>query len=253
MAKGIDVHGDKGAVDWPKVKNAGYSFAFVKASEGLTFKDGRFDANRKQAKAAGLKVAGYHFARPDLHTSLDGARQEADEFMSVAHPVQGELLPVLDLEEGSPSGAWTLAFLKRVESKIGRKPILYTFPAFLSGLIARSTDDQLKELRKYPLWFASYGVNDGKNHGFTEIGGFDVAIHQYTSNGSVPGVGGDVDLNHRETSSWWPLLWKRPYWEVVADSKVQTRKRLIADAAKKVPRFARRFGKAILRRRWLAR
>ena len=62
MTKGIDVHGRK-AIKWPR-SAARFEFAFLKATEGRTFDDERFAFNRRAAKAAGLAVGGYHFARP---------------------------------------------------------------------------------------------------------------------------------------------------------------------------------------------
>jgi lysozyme len=196
--KGIDVNGAKGAVDWPRVRSAGFEFAFLKASEGRTFDDERFNFNRRAAKAAGLTVGAYHYARPDNNTP----EAEARHFLRVAGPKRGELLPVLDWETAPPTGAWALGFLRAVERAIGAPPILYTFPDFL-----RRTGS-FQALKRFPLWYARYGPNDGQVHSATPPPAFRFAVHQFTSRGHVPGVGGKVDLNLLKLDSLRPLVFE---------------------------------------------
>lgn len=197
--KGIDVHGAKGAINWPQVRAAGFEFAFLKATEGRTFDDERFAFNRRAAKAAGLAVGGYHFARPDNNT----AAAEATHFLRICQVQPGELLPVLDWEHPPATADWALQYLRAVETAIGAPPILYTFPDFL-----RRTGSH-EALSRYPLWFASYGPNDGNVHGVNPPSQFRLVVHQFTSRGRVPGVGGDVDLNLLKLDSLKPLLYKR--------------------------------------------
>ena len=63
--QGIDVYTGDGAVNWTSVKNANYSFAFVKADEGVSNADGQFAANMTNANAAGVYVGPYHFAHTE--------------------------------------------------------------------------------------------------------------------------------------------------------------------------------------------
>ncbi len=190
MPEGIDVHGDKGAVDWHAVRKAGVTFAWVKDTEGRTFDDQRSRENQRQAKQAGVLVGGYHYARPDLNT----ARAEAEHFLRVARPVRGELLPVLDFEHAPAAAGWALEWLRIVEEAIGRRPILYTYSAFLARM------GRQEELARYPLWIANYSRNDGLRHPVTVPAGFRMVAHQYTSSGTVNGVRGRVDRN------WAPQL-----------------------------------------------
>jgi lysozyme len=183
--KGVDVHGAKGNVDWARVHRAGFDFAFLKATEGRTFDDGRFGFNRRAAKAAGLTVGAYHFARPDNNTP----ESEVAHFLRVARPQRGELLPVLDWEHNPPTASWALRFLHALESAIGTPPILYTYPDFL-----RRTGS-FGDLRRFPLWYASYGPNDGHVHAASPPTGFRFAVHQFSSRGRVAGISGDADVN----------------------------------------------------------
>jgi lysozyme len=188
--RGIDVHQDKGDPDWKKVKAAGYAFAWLKVSEGVGFPptDEWYRRNRAAARAAGLRVGGYHY----LTTKGGGStpEQEAAFFLSRLDLEPGDLLPVCDYEQEPAAGNQAVTFLEAVEEAIGERPILYTYPDYL----ARSS--RRDDLRRLPLWLASYGPNDGELHAPSVPAGFKLVAHQFTSKGSIPGgVRGDVDLN----------------------------------------------------------
>ncbi len=189
MIKGIDTshhQGDKGAIDWKKVQAAGYAFAFLKATESVDFKDGQYTRDRKEARAAGIIVGHYHFARGG------DAKREADFFLSVVGEIkEGEPL-ILDWEIKHPDPVkWCLAWLQRVEEKTGVKPLLYTNEARVTSL---DWTPVVKE--DFGLWVAKYGINDGHMNEEPKIGKWPfVAIWQYTSAGTVPGIVGNVDLD----------------------------------------------------------
>ena len=105
---GIDVsHWQGTGLDWPAVKNSGIMFAYAKASEGNGSADDTFVVNETNAKAAGVPIGAYHYARFDLNTGTNGAAAEAEWFWSVArnyiNPSGGYLMPMLDVE-GSFAG-----------------------------------------------------------------------------------------------------------------------------------------------------
>jgi GH25 family lysozyme M1 (1,4-beta-N-acetylmuramidase) len=195
MIKGIDVSGHQRSISWRAVKRAGVAFAFIKATEGVGFVDSAFERHRTDARRAGVPVGAYHFARPDTNISAQDPIAEADHFIDVAEPAEGDLLPVLDLETPGLSSAqmarWAKRFLQRVEKRIGEPPILYTFTSFWRDKVGDS-----RTFTRYPLWLANYGPNDGRPHDVSPVGGWSsIAIHQYTSEGSIPGFDGDLDLN----------------------------------------------------------
>ena len=68
---GIDVSAHNGDIDFQKVKDDGYSFVIIKASEGVSHHDSKFDINYDNARNAGLKVGAYHFFRKNT----DGLNQ----------------------------------------------------------------------------------------------------------------------------------------------------------------------------------
>ena len=127
--------------------DAGYRFAFGKATEGTSYNDKKYLTNRNGSEAAGLVFGAYHFARPagrGLAGVTASAIKQANHFLAVAGPQPGELPPVLDLEKtGSLSKqrllAWTLAWLGQIDARTGVEPFLYTSPLFWKGNLGDST------------------------------------------------------------------------------------------------------------------
>ena len=101
----IDVsgHQDPG-IDWDAAREAGVEAVIVKQTEGSTHESPTWLAHAKEAKAAGLKVGGYHFAWPNRPVEKD-AEREAGELVEnfcqlEAAGIELDLWPVLDLEKG---------------------------------------------------------------------------------------------------------------------------------------------------------
>lgn len=185
--QGIDVSHWQGAIDWQAVKNGGKSFAFCKATEGTTFTDPRFATNWPAMKAVGLLRGAYHFGRP----GVDPVAQ-ADYFVTAVQPTKGDLQLVLDLEatDGKTPAqvrAWTVAFVKRVTARTGRPPIVYTGYYFWRDSAGNGSN------LNCPLWLAYWGTGDP--YAFVPAAWSYFSCWQYSATGSVPGIGGDVDLN----------------------------------------------------------
>src|SRR5699024_289092 len=72
---GQDVSGWQGEVDWQAQAALGSRFAYVKATEGRSYRSPAFDHQYLGAGDAGLVRGGYHFARPD-----SGGPEEQVEF-----------------------------------------------------------------------------------------------------------------------------------------------------------------------------
>jgi GH25 family lysozyme M1 (1,4-beta-N-acetylmuramidase) len=160
-SKGLDVSNWNGTIKWGTVAAAGYRFAFGKATEGTSYTDATYTANRNGSENAGLVFGAYHFARPAGSTvagSTASAIAQADHFLAVAAPQPGELPPVLDLEStgklpASRLLAWTLAWLGEVYARTGVEPFIYTSPLFWKGNLANST---AAAAAGTPLWIAHW-------------------------------------------------------------------------------------------------
>ena len=101
MNRGIDVSENNGDVDWASVAQGGFTFAYARATLGRESNDPTFEANRAGARAHGLRFGGYHLPYP----GNSSAEQQAEHFLSVAKPKQGDLLPAIDVEDKTPVDA----------------------------------------------------------------------------------------------------------------------------------------------------
>lgn len=182
--QGIDVSHFQGVVDWRQVAQAGMSFAFAKATEGITYVDPQFATNWAGIRAAGLLRGAYHF-----YEANDDATAQAQHFLSTVQLAAGDLPPVLDVETtagASDEQIWSgvSTWLQIVEQETGRQPILYTAPGFWS-----SHQPDLA-LTRYPLWLADYAAHPVLPTGWTSW-----LFWQHSQTGSVAGVTGAVDLD----------------------------------------------------------
>jgi GH25 family lysozyme M1 (1,4-beta-N-acetylmuramidase) len=173
------------------VKAHGIYGMWHKVSEGLNFTDMRFADRARSARAAGLRVGGYHYAHPAVGTATAEAEYFVDRLGSIG---RRDLHPVLDLEEdgGLAAGAlrdWARIFLRHVHERTGVKCLTYSSPSFISERHWTETFGT-----GAGLWLADYGPDDGRNHGAHIPRPWrKIVAHQYTSVGSVPGIPGHVD------------------------------------------------------------
>lgn len=110
---GTDVSGHQTNVDWVATTNGGVSFAWTKATEGTSFTNSFFTSQEAGARAVGIYVGAYHFARPSVNTNLTGAfsaQSEAATFWSVAgnyvKNADGYLAPMLDWEDPNATNGY---------------------------------------------------------------------------------------------------------------------------------------------------
>jgi GH25 family lysozyme M1 (1,4-beta-N-acetylmuramidase) len=201
---GVDVSDWQAGIDWDAVAGAGYSFALIKATEATGNTQSTFAPYRRAIPAAGMGPVGlYHFARPEN----GNPEAQADHYCDVVGSVGPDEFVVLDIETGD-HGYWADfidRWFVRVEARLGalRSRCVYmsdspagSMPAECGGLV---------------LWDAAYGPNTGAvpawgtGHEAAYHGPFEHSwnvgpwstwtIWQYSSKGSVPGVGGQVDVN----------------------------------------------------------
>lgn len=190
---GIDVSDFDDFVNWQKVRSAGFTFAFTKATEGRTFRADTFPRNWRQMQGAGVIRGAYHFFRPSVDPEVQ-AHNFLDYVTSV-EPIQPEdLPPVLDLEHfpDSVRREWeeikkTAERVKRVrtwieviETEIKRKPIIYTSFGFWSEFMSG-----VKDFSSYPLWVAHY-TNKSKPLIPNEWSTWN--FWQYSDSTEVPGI-----------------------------------------------------------------
>lgn len=185
MYNGIDVSEHQGIIDWP---NLNTDFVILRAGYGKieSQKDKMFETNYNGAKAKGIPVGAYWYS---YATNPEEARREADVFLSVIRGKTFEYPVFYDVEEqrqfalGKEAVSSIIkAFLEKVEAAdywVG----LYMSASPLSSYV---TDDIKK---RYAIWVANYGVSRPCYAG-------SYGIWQYSSNGSIGGITGNVDLDY---------------------------------------------------------
>ncbi len=181
---GIDVSRHNGDIDFEQVRDDDYQFVFIKASEGKTYKDDAFERNYNRAREAGLKVGAYHFFRKNRT-----GREQADNLLGVIKGKTFDLPLVIDLEDDWGNGAATsrqtalervLEMLNILNDK-GYQVMIYTN---LDGYEKYYKD----MLGDHDLWLCSFTSPDMLSH-------LPHRIQQFSHEGSVNGIDGDVDLN----------------------------------------------------------
>ena len=190
---GIDVSKHNGTIDFDKVRDDDYQFVFIKASEGMTYRDDAFERNYRGAREAGLKVGAYHFFRKNR----TGA-QQADNLLQAIQGKHLDLPLVIDLEDDWGNGATVnrSMALERVMDMIdilnrkGYQVMVYTN---LDGY----NKYYKNMLGEHDLWLCSFTSPDLLPH-------LPHRIQQFSHEGTVNGIDGDVDLNvFRGTRKQW--------------------------------------------------
>jgi GH25 family lysozyme M1 (1,4-beta-N-acetylmuramidase) len=176
-------------IGWRAMAASGVAGVWLKVSEGIHFTDRTFASRARAARAAGLRVGGYHFMRPEY----DGAAQARYFAERLGAIGRHDLRPALDCEVAdgmSPTAivAASRAFNREVVQLTHVGPVFYTYTGFAESLGPSVPIG-------YGLWLANYGPNDGGVHPVEPPHPWrHVAAHQYTSRGHVPGIGYPVDL-----------------------------------------------------------
>lgn len=181
---GIDVSSHSGSVDWSAVREAGHTFAFIKASEGVDLPDPDFEANWEAAGNAGLVRGAYHF-----YVTEDDPEAQAQLFFATVQLQPGDLAPVVDIEligHGTSAGLpdRLRRFLELLDGHYGVRPIIYTSPKFWNQHIGAG-------FGHHPLWIADYGVDEPT----IPDGWEDWHLWQWQGDAAIDGVEKSADLS----------------------------------------------------------
>jgi lysozyme len=184
LEHGIDVSCHAGEVNWDTIVSQGYSFAFVKATEGDDLKDSLFDDHWANLKRCGITRGAYHF-----YVTEDDPDEQARFFIETVALEPGDLAPVVDIEligHGTTEGLSERfrTFLTRLEKHYGIKPIIYTSCNFWNAHLSDSFGD-------YPLWLAEYEVTSPR----LPAGWQTWHLWQWKENADLVGVEKGADLS----------------------------------------------------------
>jgi lysozyme len=185
--QGVDVSHHQGRIDWARLAGRHAQFAYIKASEGATFRDEDFAHNWQAAQAAGVVPGAYHY-----FTLCRSGAQQAANFIGSASPGRDSgLPPAVDLEFGGNCArrpdprvlvAELAVFLEQVETHWGCRPVLYVTADFYDAYM-------VDRFTTHPLWvrdvFGAPQLPDGRVW----------RLWQYANRAHLPGVHGFVDRN----------------------------------------------------------
>jgi GH25 family lysozyme M1 (1,4-beta-N-acetylmuramidase) len=162
---GIDVSSYQYPVNWTGWYGKGKRFAYIKATEGTSYRNPHFGTQYYYAYQAKFIRGAYHFGRPD------GASGAAQAKYFVAHggswSRDGRTLPgVLDMEQNySGTGAcyrhtdaynvaWVKSFVKEYKLLTGRDAVIYTNTTFWKTCMGNTTAFRYTN----PIWIAYYAT-----------------------------------------------------------------------------------------------
>jgi lysozyme len=184
--RGIDISVHQKEIDWKEVQKNNFQFVFIKATEGMDFKDTYFQENWINAGNIGLKRGAYHFL-----TFRSSGKDQAKNFIDSVPKEDDCLPPVIDIEFGGNSKAIPARdkfkkelsdFITIIEDYYKKKPIFYvTYEAYDKYITGDYEDYKIwiRDIIKYP------GMKDNREWIFW----------QYSSRGRVKGFSTFVDLN----------------------------------------------------------
>ena len=219
-AQGIDVSEHQGRIDWNAVKASGIDFAILRVGFGAPSWGGRvdyqFNRNISECERLGIPYGVY------IYSYAFDNQQAADEASMVINCLSGHnpRLPVYyDLEDnsiianGRQTGIASRAqvFCNRI-SAAGYEPGIYANLNWFNNIL---TDSVFKS-SSWDHWIAQY------NSKCDYIGNY--SIWQYKSNGKVPGINGNVDMNYAyvDVSLYYWQLKDNAWYYANSDGKAYT-------------------------------
>lgn len=183
---GIDVSHLDGQISWKKVKSEGFTFAFIKATEGHTFTDPMYRYNMEASKRAGIKYRSpYHYFKPTFD-----AEAQSHNFITQVGNFSGLLTPAVDLEldpnqrRGIDPKKYVksaIAFCSYLKEKTGLQPIVYSYQDFWDFLGNPTQFGNEGNIQ----WLASYSGTLHSLAGWKTVG-----LQQITDQGKVAGTTG---------------------------------------------------------------
>lgn len=192
---GIDVSRYQAEVDWQAVREAGAEFAILRCGfrgygeSGVLKEDEMFWTHLAGAKEAGLEVGVYFFSQA---VTEEEAAEEAEFVLALLEGSGIEGPVVYDTEEIRDDTARTdfltpaeitdyaVAFCERIR-QAGYEPMIY------ANMKRLAFSMEYERLNDYEIWYADYEP--------VPQSPYRIRIWQYTEEGRIPGIEGNVDLN----------------------------------------------------------
>lgn len=151
----------------------------MKATEGNTINDRRFNNSWDISKKLNITRGAYHFFK-----SNSSAAVQFENYRNSVKLVTNDLPPILDVENADIDMKDVNIWLEMAEKYYGVKPIIYSsyyfFVRYMKG-----------KVNNYPVWLY-YNTKYKLRPAFDAN---EVLFLQYSQHGKVNGIYGDVDLD----------------------------------------------------------
>ena len=192
---GADISEYQAEVDMETLAGQNIDFIYIKATEGSSYTDSRFDENWENAEAAGIPAGAYHFFSFDSPGKL-----QAENYVSTVGSLAGKLIPAVDVEyyadkrkdppEPEKVAEELQAFLDALEEEYHVKPMIYCPKEIYEKYIRKSFSG-------YPRWIRSVYYPAAFEAGDNWI------LWQYCDTGELDGYWGgehyiDLDVLSRD-------------------------------------------------------
>lgn len=192
---GIDVSTFQGEIDWTQVKAAGVEFAMIRAGfrgygeSGAIHEDAHFVQNIQGALGAGLEVGVYFFSQA---ITEEEAREEVQSVLHWISPYKITYPVVFDWETVEDPAARTHDLDPELVANCARAFCDAVQEAGYTPMVYFNRNQgynvyNLAQLSGYEFWLAGYTAIPDFTYSFQ--------MWQYSSEGTVPGIEGPVDLN----------------------------------------------------------
>lgn len=204
ICRGVDVSKYQGVINWEKVANSGIEFAMIRVGfrtlDTGEIKEDEFGRyNLQEAIAHGIKVGVYFFSTA---VSEEEAVKEANWLIDIIKNYQITYPVAYNCEGFHDETNRQYAFTKEERTQFAKAFLDTVYQAGYTPMfygpsteISEDKDWMTSELQKhYKVWVSSFA---GASTGTTEKPDYDgtYAMWQYTCEGKVDGVQGNVDLD----------------------------------------------------------
>lgn len=178
---GIDVSHHNGIINWKLVETV--EFVYVKATEGATYVDPKFQQNLKGARDNKQKVGAYH----NFRTS-SSVQSQFNNYKKHVKKDDIDIIPMVDVEECKQWSAVQfqdslMRFIELVKTHYGKAPMIYSVNTFYNKYCA-------PKFNNYHLMIGRYGSEKPfiKGEG-------TYTIWQKSQTGKLNGIVRNVDID----------------------------------------------------------
>ncbi|QUF04985.1 glycoside hydrolase family 25 protein [Actinosynnema pretiosum subsp. pretiosum] len=187
---GVDVSAYQPGFDFAAARSEGFDFAFIKATEGSTWRSPNYHDQLARARSAGMLVAAYHYMRGD---------DVGGQLGNVRAVVGTDVPLLLDIEDGAGSLGAIRGLVDQARASGYGSPLIYLPQWYWSG---RMGSPDLSGLP--PLWHSRYPDNVVRrkeqfalgDEYWPSFGGLRTEIAQFTSSLAVANYpNGRIDGN----------------------------------------------------------